>query len=163
MNTINETLPILLELENKVKETASLSNEQKTDLLHSFNKALYELNEARFHYLQLLGLMADTDNDFNNLYLRVSKDNFADCVDKLNLIGNKRKKNASMRKAFQSMGYRLMEQTRAGKRDEVFHGVLRLYMTCNLPFDKELLFAFKQSDNEMFKVLMFSYLSGIIE
>lgn len=61
------------------------------------------------------------------------------------------------------MSYRLMEQTRAGKRDEVFHGMLRLYMTSNQSFDKELLIAFKQSNNEMFKVLIFSFLSGIID
>ena len=56
-----------------------------------------------------------------------------------------------------------MEQTRAGKKDEVFHGILRLYMTNNQTFDKELLIAFKQADNEMFKVLIYSFLSGIIE
>jgi hypothetical protein len=56
-----------------------------------------------------------------------------------------------------------MEQTRAGKRDDVFYSFLRIYMSENISFDKKLLLAFKHPNNEMFKVLIFSFLSGIIE
>ncbi|NEW82876.1 MAG: hypothetical protein GZ094_11000 [Mariniphaga sp.] len=163
MNTSNEKIPIIRELEEKVKEVQPLQGENKKELLQLFQKGLCEINDAKIHYLQLLDFLADTDSDFNALYQNASRSNFADCVDKLNSIGTQRKKNEVLKKAFQSMGYRLMEQTRAGKKDEVFHGILRLYMTCNQSFDKELLIAFKQSNNEMFKVLIFSFLSGIIE
>jgi hypothetical protein len=56
-----------------------------------------------------------------------------------------------------------MEQTRAGKRDDVFYSFPRIYMSVNASFDKKLLLAFKNPNNEMFKVLIFSFLSGIIE
>jgi len=163
MNTLNEKIPIIRELEEKVKEIQPLQGEVKNELLQLFKKAQYELDDAKIHYLQLLEFLADSDKEFNVLFQNASKRNFADCVDKLNSIGIQRKKNEVLRKSFQSMGYRLMEQTRAGKKDEVFHGMLRLYMTSNQSFDKELLIAFKQSNNEMFKVLIFSFLSGIIE
>ena len=163
MNTSIEMIPIIKELEERVKEVHPLQGDNKRELLNQFKTTLAELNDAKIQYLQLLELMADSDKEFYALFQDVSRRNFADCVDKLNAIGRQRKQNAILRDAFGKMGYRLMEQTRAGKKDEVFHGILRLYITSNQSFDKELLIAFKQADNEMFKVLIFSFLSGIIE
>jgi len=163
MNTSIERIPIIKELEERVKEVHPLQGENKRELLSQFKTTLAELNDAKIQYLQLLELMADSDKEFYALFQGASRRNFADCVDKLNAIGRQRKQNAILRDAFGKMGYRLMEQTRAGKKDEVFHGILRLYITSNQSFDKELLIAFKQADNEMFKVLIFSFLSGIIE
>jgi hypothetical protein len=163
MNTSIEMIPIIKELEERVKGVNPLQGENKRELLSQFKATLAELNDAKIQYLRLLELMADCDKEFYALFQDVSRRNFADCVDKLNAIGRQRKQNAILRDAFGKMGYRLMEQTRAGKKDEVFHGILRLYITSNQSFDKELLIAFKQADNEMFKVLIFSFLSGIIE
>ncbi len=163
MNTFTEKITIIRELEEKVKEVHPLQGESKKELLKLFKDTLTELNDAKIQYLQLLELLADSDKEFYSMFQDASRRNFADCVDKLNAIGRQRKQNPTLRKAFEGMGYRLMEQTRAGKKDEVFHGILRLYMTSNQSFDKELLIAFKQADNEMFKVLVFSFLSGIIE
>lgn len=159
----NDKNPIIRELEAKITEVLTLKEENKKELLNFFRIALKDINESKIQYLQLLELMADSDKDFYTLFQNVSGENFADCVDKLNAIGKLRKQNLELKKAFKGMGYMLMEQARAGKRDEVFHGILRLYMTCNQSFDKELLIAFKQANNEMFKVLVFSFLSGIIE
>ena len=163
MNTLKDKVPILAELETKVRETSPLGKEQKNNLLKEFKDTLNELNNAKIQYLQLLEILADGDKDFNTLYQSVSQSNLSECVDRLNSIGNSRKKNTALKKAFEGMGYRLMEQTRAGRRDDVFHSILRLYITCNQPFDKELLIAFKQSNSEMFKVLIFSFLSGVME
>lgn len=163
MDTIIEKFPILEQLEKRVKEIQPLQGESKKDLLNQFKATLAELNDAKIQYMQLLELLADTDKEFYALFQDVSRRIFADSVDKFNAIGRQRKQNPTLRKAFEGMSYKLMEQTRAGKRDEVFHGILRLYMTCNQSFDKELLIAFKQNDNEMFKVLIFSFLSGIIK
>lgn len=163
MNTSIEKIPIIRELEEKVKEVHPLQGESKKELLKLFKTTIKELNDAKIQYLQLLELLADSDKEFYALFHDASRRNFADCVDKLNMIGRQRRKNATLRKAFEGMGYRIMEQTRAGKKEDVFHGILRLYMTSNQSFDKELLLAFKQADNEMFKVLIFSFLSGIIE
>src|SRR5690606_17404316 len=140
-----------------------MTDDKKQELLSIFKKALSELGNAKIQYLQLLEIMADGDKEFNALYQSAAQNSISECVDKLNSIGSQRRKNPILKKAFQNMSYRLMEQTRAGKRDEVFHGMLRLYMTSNQSFDKELLIAFKQANNEMFKVLIFSFLSGIID
>lgn len=163
MNTTIEKIPIIRELEEKVNEVQPLQGENRKELLNLFKTALTELNEAKIQYLELLGLLADIDKEFYALFQDVSMKNLADYVDKLNLIGRQRRQNTILRKAFQDMGYRLMEQTRASKRDEVLYSILRLYITCNQSFDKELLIAFKQADNEMFKVLIFSFLSGILK
>lgn len=163
MNGITESPSILGELESKVQELSPLDETQKKELMALFRAALLNIEEEKFKYLQLLGLVADSDKDFDDLYQKVSQNYVSDAVDKLNLIGTTRKKNQILKKAFESMGYKLMEQTRAGKKDEVFHSILRLYMTSNQPFDKELLIPFKQSNPQLFKVLIFSFLSGIMD
>lgn len=163
MNGITESPSILGELESKVQELSPLDETQKKELMALFRTALSNLEKEKFKYLQLLGLIADGDKDFDDLYQKVSQNYVSDAVDKLNSIGTSRKKNQILKKSFESMGFRLMEQTRAGKKDEVFHSILRLYMTSNQPFDKELLIPFKQSNPQIFKVLIFSFLSGIMD
>jgi len=55
------------------------------------------------------------------LYRSVSNENYADLIDDLNSAGYRhRKNNEKLKDAFEKMGYRIMEQTRAGKRDDVF-------------------------------------------
>lgn len=163
MEILKEQIPIISKLEQMVKETSPMNKEQKEKLLKSFRNALDEINEAKIQYLQLLGLMSETDKEFDTLYQNVSNESLSESVDRLNSLGTLRKKNPLLKKAFEGMGYRLMEQTRAGRKDDVFHNVLRIYMTSNQSFDKELLIAFKQRNREMFRVLIFSFLSGIIE
>ncbi len=163
MPLLSDKILILDELETKVQEISPVNKEQKDELLYAFKKALSELDDAKIRCLQLLEMMAGNDKDFNALYQKASETNLSECVNKLNEIGNRRKANKELKKAFESMGYRFMEQTRAGRKDDVFHSILRLYVTCNQPFDKELLIAFKQTNREMFKVLIFSFLSGVME
>ena len=56
-----------------------------------------------------------------------------------------------------------MEQIRAGKRSDAFYSILRIFISNNVNLDKEILTAFEQPDDEMFKVLLLSFLSGIIQ
>lgn len=129
-----------------------------------FKIALYQIKDAKYKIQSLLGLLQENDSGYKPLYRSVANENYADLVDDLNSLGYRYKKqNANLRDAFEKMGYRIMEQTRAGKRDDVFYSVLRIYMSMNIPFDRKLLMAFKHPNNEMFKVLIFSFLSGIIE
>jgi len=129
-----------------------------------FKTALYQLKEAKYKIQGLLDLLQDGDDEMKKLYRSVANENYADLIDDLNSLGYRhRKQNENLKDAFEKMGYRIMEQTRAGKRDDVFYSFLRIYMSVNASFDKKLLFAFKHPNNEMFKVLIFSFLSGIIE
>ncbi len=129
-----------------------------------FNTALYQIKDAKYKIQDLLGFLQENDIGYKPLYRTVANENYADLVDDLNSLGYRYKKqNANLRDAFEKMGYRIMEQTRCGKRDDVFYSILRIYMSMNIPFDRKLLMAFKHPNNEMFKVLIFSFLSGIIE
>lgn len=143
------------DLEQKVKKN--------TISLDDFKTALYQLKEAKYKIQSLLDLLKDNNDDMKKLYRSVSNENYANLVDDLNSLGyHYRKQNENLRDAFDKMGYRIMEQTRAGKRDDVFYSFLRVYMSANVSFDQKLLFAFKHPNNDMFKVLIFSFLSGII-
>jgi hypothetical protein len=133
-----------------------------------FKTAIYQLKEAKFKIQGLLDFIQDHDGEMKTLYRSVSNENLAELVDDLNALGyryqkSNKKPEKKLKEAFKKMGYRIMEQTRAGKRDDVFYSFMRIYMSVNASFDKKLLFAFKHPNNEMFKVLVFSFLSGIIE
>jgi hypothetical protein len=143
----------LLPLEKQVKE----SNVSKDD----FDSALRSLNEAKLNIQQMLFYARDGNEDLNTLYHQLAEDNFSTLVDELNQIG--KWKRSILGKAFENMGYRLLEQTRAGKRDDVMHGIMRIYLSHGMELDKKLLIAFKHPNTEMFKVLIFSFLSGAIK
>jgi hypothetical protein len=129
-----------------------------------FKKAISQLKEAKFKIHSLLELLQDSDNEIKKIYRQVTDENYADLIDDLNSLGYRyRKQNENLRDAFEKMGYRIMEQTRSGKREDVFYSFLRIYMSVNASFDRKLLSAFKHPKDEMFKVLIFSFLSGIIE
>ena len=129
-----------------------------------FKDALYKLKSAKYKIQELLDLLQDGNDELKKLYRSVSAENYADLIDDLNGLGYRyRMINESLKDAFEKMGYRIMEQTRAGKRDDVFYSFLRIYMSVNASFDRKLLLAFKHPNTEMFKVLIFSFLSGIIE
>ncbi len=144
------------DLEKKVADNSIKPNDFKT--------ALYQLKEAKFKIQGLLDLLQDGNEEMKKIHRSVANENYADLIDDLNSLGYRhRKQNEGLKDAFEKMGYRIMEQTRAGKRDDVFYSFLRIYMSVNASFDKKLLFAFKHPNSEMFKVLIFSFLSGIIE
>jgi len=148
-----------------------------------FKSALYQLKEAKLKIQYLLELLQASDEEMNKLYRQVANENYADLIDDLNLLGyryrisqknlesdqlnTEKKQILEKQKKFTAdinrTGYHIMEQVRVGKRDDVFYSLLRIYISNNIPFDQKLLSAFKQSSDEMFKVLIFSFLSGIIE
>jgi hypothetical protein len=156
--TIQKSLiqDFVAELEQKVVNNTIVPEDFKT--------ALYQLKEAKFKVQSLLELLQANDGKMNKLYRQVANENYADLIDDLNSMGYRyRKQNKNLRDAFEKMGYRIMEQTRSGRREDVFYSFLRIFISLNTPFDRKLLSAFKQSSDEMFKVLIFSFLSGIIE
>jgi len=117
-------------------------------------------------YLEYAVQMKKDQKEFENLYKKITGKNASNLVDSLTRTGNWYKKNLnkdSFSKAFENMGYRLLEQTRAGKRDDVYYGILRIFVTNKIKFPDDLVEAFKPIySNEMFKVFIFSFLSGII-
>lgn len=149
-------LELVTELEQKVEDNSITPDDLK--------KALYQIREAKYRIQELLDLLQDSNEDMKKLYRSIANENYADLIDGLNSLGYRyRKQNKDIKDAFEKMGYRIMEQTRVGKRDDVFYSFLRIYMSVGVSFDRKLLLAFKHPNDEMFKVLIFSFLSGIIE
>ncbi len=104
------------------------------------------------------------DKRFEILLQKIEGMNASELIETLNKLGYALKKeNNDFSKAFENMGYRLLEQTRAGKRADVHYGIMRIFVSYKREFPKTLLEAFKPYySDEMFKVFIFSFLSGII-
>jgi len=140
----------------------------------------YEDFEARFNYLkkqlkefqEQLEYAVDIKKDekrFVKLLQKVAGNNASILIDDLHRLGGELKKKGEKKegndftKKFESMIYRLLEQTRIGKRDDVYYGIFRVFVSLNEEFPKNLIEVFKPIySDEMFKVFIFSFLSGII-
>lgn len=144
---------LLTPLEEQVKENRVN--------IRDFKAALKNLSGAKQKIQQMLYYVRGESNDLNSLYHDLAADNFSDLVDELNSLG--RKKRSKLGKSFENMGFKLLEQTRAGKREDVMYGIMRIYISHGLEMDRQLLLAFKHPNTEMFKVLLYSFLSGAIK
>ncbi len=129
-----------------------------------FENFFFELKNTRKKLQNLLEYASDIKKDekkFKDLHRRLAGANATDLIENLKRKGYAYKKELG--EAFENMGYRLLEQTRAGKRDDVYYGLLRIFVSYKKKFPDELVEAFKPIySEEMFKVFIFSFLSGII-
>lgn len=150
-----------------MEEKFKILNEQLKDckpVFKDFQDYYNELNQKYNEFQKLLEYASELKKDeqkFENIYKEVAGRNASDLVDKLSRKGHALKKELG--DAFENMGYRLLEQTRAGKRDDVYYGILRIFVANKRKFPDELVEAFKPIyTDEMFKVFIFSFLSGVI-
>ncbi|MBV6341016.1 hypothetical protein [Candidatus Magnetobacterium casense] len=74
-------------------------------------------------------------------------------------------KDVDFVKSVESIIYRLLEQTRLGKRENVIHMLLRLCTTRGKKFPQELVAVLKPNDidDNMFKACVYAFLSGFIK
>lgn len=147
----------------KLKEQLSTNALKYED----WESCFYELKNTQKELQNLLEYASDIkkdENKFKDLHRRLAGENTTNLIENLRNVGDYiGKDNSDFGKAFTTMGYRLLEQTRAGKRGDVYHGILRIFVSYGKPFRKELVEAFKPIySEEMFKVFIFSFLSGII-
>lgn len=150
-----------------MKEKFKKLNDQIKDgqpVFKDFEDYLNELNKKHDEFQELVEYASSLKKDekgFDRLYKQVAGTNASELVDKLTRIGHAFK--SELGEAFENMGYRLLEQTRAGKREDVYYGILRIFVTNKSKFPDDLVEAFKPIyTEEMFKVFIFSFLSGII-
>lgn len=143
-----------------------LENQLKTKELkfEDFKKCYDELKGVQRELQNLLeygSALKKDEKEFGNLYKKLAGQNASDLIDSLTSLGYALKKDLG--DAFTNLGYRLLEQTRAGKRDDVYYGILRIFVSYNKKFPNQLNEVFKPIySDEMFKVFIFSFLSGII-
>lgn len=103
------------------------------------------------------------ENEFKKLYRQVVSWNATELIESLKRTGFVLKKDRDIKDAFDRQGYRTLELVRAGKRDDVFHAILRIFISAKKEFPSQLVEAFKPVySEELFKVFLFSFLSGIL-
>lgn len=150
----------------KLKQQLSNENPKYED----FESCFYELKNTQKELQNLIeyasdfkrpGNKTEDEKKFKDLHRRLAGLNATEVIENLKRKGYTFKKELGT--AFENMGYRLLEQTRAGEKDEVYYGILRIFVANKTKFPDELVEAFKPIySEEMFKVFIFSFLSGII-
>ncbi len=131
--------------------------EKTVSLLFNYKKELQEK-------LEFANAIKKDDKELQRLYKSVAGDNGSILMDKLRGLGFSLKNKKPLKDAFDKAGYRLLEQTRAAKRDDVYYGILRIFISTQKEFPKNLVEPFKPIySDEMFKVFIFSFLSGILQ
>lgn len=130
----------------------------------TFEARYNKLKQQRNELLQQLEYAVEIKKDekkFKTLLQKLAGENASELIESLRGLGYVYKKDLG--DAFANMGYRLLEQTRACKRADVHYSIMRIFVSYNREFPKILLEAFKPYySDELFKVFIFSFLSGII-
>jgi len=70
--------------------------------------------------------------------------------------------NKKLAESINDIGFRLLEQTRLGNKDNVFYMLLRCYQANEEKFPNELVEAFRPENEKYFKTLIFSFLAPIL-
>ncbi len=151
----------LQELEEQLK--AGIVNAEQ------FRQAHQKLRESSRRLQELLQWAAEQhrdDNELKSLYRQVAGWNASDLIESLKRTGFALKQDRDFiddKDAFDRQGYRILELVRAGKRDEAFHAILRIFVSAKKEFPVHLVETFKPIySDELFKVFLFSFLSGIL-
>lgn len=132
----------------------------------SFRGALEALERARLKLLDLVEHSTELDRnnaELGRLYRQMAGHNASTLIDKLRGYGYYCKTDQALRDVFEKQGYRLLEQTRTGKRQDVFYGLLRVFISLNREISPILIEPFKPVYSaDLFKVFMFSFFSGVL-
>jgi hypothetical protein len=149
-------------LSSLVKEKKDNSGELQNGL-EEFEKFLKNLQQDFVKKLEYASRITK-DEKIDKLYRRWAQKNISDLIDKLRDEGGKVAREKSLKEDFDKVIFRLMELTRLGKRSEVFYGIYRIFIARNKEIPKVLCEPFKPIySDEIFKVMIFSFLSGIME
>lgn len=150
------------DLENQLK-----SGEPKAD---DFKKVYKNLKDKLLTLQKQVeyakSLNREKEKEFEDLYKDLAGYNTANLMEKLRGYGyalRQKKKHKGLKDAFEGIGYRILEKARAGKRSEVYHMILRIFIAQKAEIPKILNEPFKPVySKEMFKVFLFSFLGGVL-
>lgn len=134
--------------------------------LDDFRRAYSALQKAKQEFQELLQWAVEqkrNEKGFERLYRQVAGWNASELVESLKRTGFALKKDSDLKDAFDRQGYRILELVRASRRDDAFHAILRIFVSAKKEFPSQLVEAFKPVySDELFKVFLFSFLSGIL-
>jgi len=166
MNTLTEVIELVKQID-RLKEQAEKLNEANPTLesFQEFYKLLQRVHRSFQESLD--GAMQEQSQkekeEFQKFYRQVVKSWASDLMETLRRIGSKLRKDQAIQEAFERQGYRILELVRAGKRNEVFYTILRIFASTNQHFPNQLLDAFDPKYSEdFFEVFLYSFLSGIL-
>jgi len=161
MNTSN-TPEISLENELEKLKTQLVKGEQN---FGDFQSVYNKLQKTFREFQELLQWAEENshgkedEKKFKELYRQVAGWNASELMEKLKQKGFAFKKDSDLKRSFERQGYRILELVRSGKRDEVFHSILRIFVSAKEEFPSQLVEAFKPVyTEELFKVFLFSFL-----
>lgn len=131
-----------------------------------FRHTYDELRKVSTRLQELLQWAAEqhrSERGLERLYRRVAGWNASELIEGLKRTGFALKQDRDLKDAFDRQGYRILELVRTGRRDESFHAILRIFVSAKKEFPANLVEAFKPVySDELFKVFLFSFLSGIL-
>ncbi len=134
--------------------------------VQQFRQALQNLRKLSRRLQELLQWAAEQhrgEKELESLYRQVAGWNASDLIESLKRTGFALTQDRDLKDAFDRQGYRILELVRAGKRDEAFHAILRIFVSLKKQFPGHLVEAFKPVyPDQLFKVFLFSFLSGIL-
>lgn len=142
---------------NSIDDLKSFKN-----LFSQFYKQFQQDQKDFIKYLELAYEKSGRDKDVGKMLSEMSGKNASDLMESLKKLGYAVQK--SLGEDFEKAGYRLMEQTRAGKRSDVMYGITRIFMANRQNLPDILNEAFKPYySDELFKCFMFTFLSSAIK
>jgi len=166
MSTSTEVSSLEQRLEQLKEQLKDRDNKPNFD---DFQKFYRDLQKVQRDFQGLLQWAVEdrrgkeNEKEFWGLYRQVAGWNASELMESLKRTGFALKKDRDLKDAFDRQGYRILELIRAGKRDEAFHAILRIFVSAKKEFPSQLVEAFKPVySEELFKVFLFSFLSGIL-
>lgn len=153
-------------LEQKLQQLEEQLIKTGTPSIDQFRQAYQELKKLSRKLQELLQWASEqhrSEKEFRNLYRQIVNWNASELIESLKRTGLVFKQDRDLKDAFDRQGYRLLELVRTGARDDVFHAILRIFVSAKKKLPDHLVEAFKPIySDELFKVLLFSFLSGIL-
>jgi hypothetical protein len=157
--------PPKINLERQIEELNNQLREGRPRF-EDFQKTYHVLRRMWRNFQQVLQWAAEDQRgkeEFQRLYEQVAGHNASDLMESLKRTGFAIKENSDLKSAFERQAYRILELVRAGKRDDSFHALLRIFVAAKQEFPEKLIEAFKPIYSEgLFKVFLFTFLSAIL-
>lgn len=136
--------------------------EQFKSIFEQFHKELKNEVKEFIKYLEWAYEKSGNNEEIKKILEYWSGQNASDLIESLKRLGFSLKKDLG--EYFEKSGYRLLEQTRSGKRSDVMYGITRIFITNKQKMRDDLIEAFKPYySDELFKCFIFTFLGSAIK
>lgn len=103
-----------------------------------------------------------SNTKLRDIYAKVSKENVSSILESLTNAGYRFRNELG--EDFRKMGYRILEQIRAGRRSDIEYSITRIFVTNGKNIPDILIEAFKpRYDDDTFKAFMYAFIGSVIK